>query len=117
MWPATISDSPSTTSNGWRFVSAMPEMKYTTKTGKSGNQFHERKVMPWLAKKPRSCEPTMSDRLRLPEVISTTTRAKPIATSYETICAAARIEPRNAYFEFEAQPARITPYTPTDEIA
>ena len=27
MWPATISDSPSTTSNGWRFVSARPEMK------------------------------------------------------------------------------------------
>ena len=27
MWPATISDSPSTTSNGWRLVSASPEMK------------------------------------------------------------------------------------------
>ena len=27
MWPATISDSPSTTSNGWRLVSAMPETK------------------------------------------------------------------------------------------
>jgi hypothetical protein len=27
MWPATISDSPSTTSNGARFVSATPEMK------------------------------------------------------------------------------------------
>ena len=27
MWPATISDSPSTTSNGWRLVSARPEMK------------------------------------------------------------------------------------------
>ena len=26
MWPATISDSPSTTSNGARLVSAMPEM-------------------------------------------------------------------------------------------
>src|ERR1035441_2947020 len=26
MWPATISDSPSTTSKGARFVSAMPEM-------------------------------------------------------------------------------------------
>src|SRR4028119_128371 len=24
MWPATISDSPSTTSNGWRLVSAPP---------------------------------------------------------------------------------------------
>ena len=27
MWPATISDSPSTTSKGWRLVSARPEMK------------------------------------------------------------------------------------------
>ena len=27
MWPATISDSPSTTSNGARLVSARPEMK------------------------------------------------------------------------------------------
>src|SRR5690348_15007711 len=26
MWPATISDSPSTTSNGWRFVSATAEI-------------------------------------------------------------------------------------------
>ena len=33
--PATISDSPSTTSNGARFVSAMPEMKYTTNSGSS----------------------------------------------------------------------------------
>src|ERR1700712_3359775 len=27
MWPATISDSPSTTSNGCRLVSARPELK------------------------------------------------------------------------------------------
>ena len=27
MWPATISDSPSTTSKGWRLVSARPAMK------------------------------------------------------------------------------------------
>src|SRR4029453_1800963 len=31
--PATISDSPSTTSNGARLVSARPEMKYTTNSG------------------------------------------------------------------------------------
>ena len=33
--PATISDSPSTTSNGARLVSATPEMKYTTNSGSS----------------------------------------------------------------------------------
>src|ERR1700709_2900359 len=38
MWPATISDSPSTTSNGCRLVSAMPEITYTKNIGNSGSQ-------------------------------------------------------------------------------
>src|SRR5919201_5593441 len=50
MWPATISDSPSTTSNGARLVSATPETKYTTSIGASGSQFQERKLMPLDAK-------------------------------------------------------------------
>src|SRR5215208_1403507 len=50
MWPATISDSPSTTSNGARLVSATPLTKYTTSIGASGSQFHDRKLMPLLAK-------------------------------------------------------------------
>src|ERR1700754_2258664 len=41
MWPATISDSPSTTSKGWRLVSARPEMKYTTKIGNRDSQFQD----------------------------------------------------------------------------
>src|SRR5215468_8454218 len=45
MWPATISDSPSTTSKGWRLVSARPEMKYTKKIGSNGSQFHDRMLM------------------------------------------------------------------------
>src|SRR4026209_1675413 len=77
MWPATISDSPSTTSNGARLVSATPLTKYTTSIGSSGSQFHDRKVMPFEANQPRPCPSTMSDRLRLPETISTTTSAKP----------------------------------------
>src|SRR5690606_19120649 len=32
-------------------------------------------------------------------------------------CAAARIAPRKAYLEFDAQPARTTPYTPSEVIA
>jgi hypothetical protein len=43
MWPATISDSPSTTSKGARLVSATPEIKYTTNIGSSGIQFQDRK--------------------------------------------------------------------------
>src|SRR5256714_3491846 len=79
MWPATISDSPSTTSNGARLVSATPETKYTTSIGRSGSQFHDRKLSPIEAKRPRPWALTMSDRLRLPDTISTTTSAKPIA--------------------------------------
>src|SRR5580693_6746106 len=92
-------------------------MKYTTNMGSSGSQFHERKLMPQFAKIPCSCDTTMADIFRLPVTISTTTSAKPIEISYETIWAAARIAPRNAYFEFDAQPAKITPYTPTDDTA
>src|SRR6478672_9918593 len=88
MWPATISDSPSTTSNGARLVSATPEMKYTTNSGSRGNQNHSNK--PALP----ACAITMSLRLRLPAAISTPTSAKPIEISYETTCAAARIAPR-----------------------
>src|SRR5574340_1707395 len=40
MCPATISDSPSTTSKGARLVSATPEMKYTTRSGSSGHMNH-----------------------------------------------------------------------------
>src|SRR4029453_15132163 len=40
MWPATISDSPSTTSKGARLVSATPDMKKITNNGSSGNQNH-----------------------------------------------------------------------------
>src|SRR5678816_3154451 len=40
MWPATISDSPSTTSKGARLVSATPDTKYTTNSGSSGHMNH-----------------------------------------------------------------------------
>src|SRR5216117_2299699 len=55
--PATISDSPSATSNGARFVSATPEMKYTTNNGNNQNQFHASKPPPWCL--------TMSPRFKL----------------------------------------------------
>ena len=53
-------------------------------------------------------------KFRLPDNINTPTNAKPIAISYAMICAADLIEPRKAYFELDAQPARITPYTLND---
>src|SRR6266567_7304523 len=45
--PATISDSPSATSNGARLVSATPEMKYTTNSGNSQNQFQDSSPPSW----------------------------------------------------------------------
>src|SRR5687768_17638142 len=65
MCPATISDSPSTTSNGERLVSATPDTKYTTNSGSSGSQNHSRN--PPLP----ACAITISVRLRLPAAIST----------------------------------------------
>src|SRR6187551_1237615 len=104
--PATISDSPSATSNGARLVSATPEMKYTMNSGNSQMKFHQ--IMP-------PCWPLMmSPRFKLPAAMMTPTSAKPMAISYATICAAERMAPRKAYLELEAQPARMTPYTPTD---
>src|SRR6185436_19357765 len=43
--------------------------------------------------------------------------ARPIATSYETICALDRSPPSNAYFELDDQPASINASTPTLETA
>src|SRR5690606_2125798 len=88
-----------------------------TNSGSSGSQFHDRKVRPRSANQPRVCPSTISDMLRLPETSSTVTSTKPMASSYESICAEARKAPRNAYLEFDAQPATITPYTPTDVMA
>src|SRR6476659_4037120 len=75
MWPATISDSPSTTSNGARLVSATPDTKYTMNNGNSGHMNHSN--MPALP----ACAITMSVRFKLPAAISTPTSAKPIEIS------------------------------------
>src|SRR5262249_22286576 len=72
----------------------------------SQNQFHDSSPPSWVR--------TMVPRFMLPAAISTPTSAKPMPISYATICAAERMAPRNAYFEFAAQPARITPYTPIE---
>src|SRR6476646_840233 len=47
--PATISDSPSATSNGWRFVSAMPDTRYTTNSGSSGQTYQYAAPPSWPA--------------------------------------------------------------------
>src|SRR4029079_9733399 len=86
--PATISDSPSATSNGARLVSATPEMKYTTMSGNSHDQYQLPGPPDWPA--------TILPKFSVPEAITTPTSAKPIAISYATIWAAERMAPRNA---------------------
>src|SRR3979409_211393 len=71
--PATISDSPSATSNGARLVSATPEMKYTRNMGNSQNQFQASSPPSWVRR--------MVPRFMLPVAMSTPTSAKPMAIS------------------------------------
>src|SRR6187399_267815 len=66
---------------------------------------------------PPDCAATILPRFSVPDAITTPTSAKPIAISYATICAAERIAPRNAYFEFADQPARMMPYEPNPASA
>src|SRR5579872_1754654 len=103
MKPATSSDSASTRSKGGRFVSASAEMKNTTNIGNSGSQYQlNTPYFPF-------CASTIADRFSEPAHNSTVMMTKPIETSYETIWAAERTAARKAYFEFDAQPAMMTP--------
>src|SRR5262245_62377474 len=111
MKPATSSDSASTRSNGGRLVSASAETKKITNIGNSGSQ--NQLNMPYCP----SCAVTISERLSEPTQSSTVMITKPIETSYDTIWAAERSAARKGYFEFDAQPAMMMPYTPSEEIA
>lgn len=99
LYPATNSASASTKSKGARFVSASIEIKKTIAQGNNGkiNQI----VFPCIA--------TISAKLKEPPRRATGKITKPKETSYEIICAAARKQPRKAYFELLAQPAQIIP--------
>ena len=44
-----------------------------------------------------------------PAIIATPRSDRPSATSYEMSCAAARMAPRNEYFEPDAQPPSTSP--------
>src|SRR5690606_8217578 len=88
-----------------------------TNRGSSGSQFQDMKLMPLSANQPMPCPLTMPLRFKVPDTSRTVTSTKPMASSYDNICAAARKAPRKAYLELDAQPATITPYTPMDVMA
>src|ERR1043165_9835988 len=103
MKPATSSDSASTRSNGGRLVLASAETKNMTYIGTSGSQYQMN--TPYLP----FCASTMAERFSEPAHSSTVMMTKPIETSYDTICAAERTAARNAFFEFDPQPAMMMP--------
>src|ERR1700754_1442412 len=103
MKPATSSDSASTRSNGGRLVSASAEMKKMMNIGNSHSQYQPSRPHCEF------CASTMSVTRSEPTQSSTVMITKPIDTSYDTIWAAERSAARNGYFEFDAQPAMITP--------
>src|SRR5712691_8577625 len=63
------------------------------------------------------CATTIPERDKVRANIKAPMIAKPIETSYETICALERSAPRRAYLEFDDQPARINASTPTLDTA
>src|SRR5690606_21240227 len=88
-----------------------------TNSRSNGNQFQDMKLMPLSANQPAPCPLTIPLRLSVPDTSNTVMNTKPMANSYDTICAAPRNAPSNAYLELDAQPATMTPYTPSDVIA
>jgi len=56
-----------------------------------------------------SCKKTILDKFNVPVHKITFKRIIPIEISYEIICALARREPRNAYFELLDHPERTIP--------
>jgi len=106
LYPDTNSASASGRSKGCRFVSAKADTKNLLLIGNNGLAYHT-----------SFCATTISVRFADPAHLKTETTMNPIETSYETICAADRKAPKNAYFEFDDHPAIIIPYTAKDEIA
>lgn len=100
LYPATSSASASGKSNGWRLVSARPEIKNTIIMGKS-------KIC--TDSGISRCFSTISTKFSEPVYNNTVIITSPIETSYDIICEADLIAPKNAYFELLAQPAIIMP--------
>src|SRR5919112_3820621 len=64
-----------------------------------------------------ACALTICDVDIVPAVMNTATMDRPIATSYEIICALDRRPPSSGYVDPDAHPASTTPYTAIDEQA
>src|SRR5262245_53466465 len=103
--PPVSSCSASGRSKGARFVSARPPINTMTNAIGCANTYQRC----WLY-----CALTMPTMLSDPAIMITLTSVSVTATSYEISCADARRLARSGYLLFDAQPARMMPYTPTD---
>merc|ERR1712225_45556 len=108
LYPATSSASASGRSKGGRFVSASAETKKSPNIGSIGKMYH-------VPSPP--CASTSSVRFSVPAQRRTAILMNPMDTSYEIIWAAERMAPRKAYFEFDAHPAMMIPYTASELMA
>ena len=98
--PDTSSDSPSARSNGARFVSAKAVVNHILKIGKINNKNQKFPCTFLIDRKSNS---------HLSKITAIIHSA--ILTSYEIVCATARIAPSKAYFELEAHPESKMQYT------
>src|SRR5215217_451086 len=106
-YPATSSLSASGRSNGERAVSAMPPMKKMTKPIACGMKNH----------RVASCFETMCVSCSDWPISTTPRTLNASETSYDTSCAHVLIAPSSEYFDSEAQPPTMKPYTPIEPSA
>lgn len=90
--PETSSDSPSAKSKGARFVSARDLINHIVAIGQIIKTNH----IVW--------QELISERLNVSLIIRMVNKIKAILTSYEIVCAIARVAPRREYFELDAHP-------------
>src|SRR5690606_32322375 len=116
--PPTRSASDSGMSKAWRLVSAKSATRKTNADTGMRKMYHMPPQKPgWL------CDCTTSKSPSVPSLPGAFTHRNTgstdnaIESSYEMSCADARTPPRNGYFEFDAQPARMSEYTPRELIA
>lgn len=91
--PETSSDSPSVKSNGDRFVSARVDVNHIMAKGQDGRRSQR-----------CSCVSVNEVREYPPERVPIEIIISPRVTSYEIICATARIAPMRGYFELDDHP-------------
>lgn len=104
--PETSSDSPSVRSKGDRFVSARVDVNHIMANGHAG-----------IRSQTCSCVSVKSINEYPPDKVAMEIMISPRVTSYEMICATARMAPIRGYFELEDQPDQRMAYVNIPDMA